>query len=632
MKQILALVFLLLFWSNVNSQVTIGSKVAPLEGVLLDLKEFESDTNNATATKGLGLPRIALSSANTLAPIQIEATESPDSYAGLVVYNIDKCSLNGSGIYVWNSANWDLATSDKTTLMSPGSENLEINSGSDARGNNTQISLTNSYKGNITWTITNTTPLGSINLETPSTTTGIYNNNLIVKATPMTIYNTNNPWQSLGTTIYLEDECGTKRDIILNQTNYALKANDQFEDSKIFLLNTQAKNFNVQSNLKWKLHVNDPTGLLNQAVLAGLEGINNTNGGTNTTSIPLNLSGSSSLKRYDIAKLTFSDGENKSRIKDITVSIMNCFGDIDTSQMGPNVKVNTDQDGNTFYSSLFGAAGEWMVTNLAATSFDPIRTSSDNVINAAMSATPYIQFSSYATPNWAYPSETSSNGTSNSDYLKNTHIGLLYNWSAASNSKGKGISTDRPSLGDGSAGVDEGDTNHPRIQGICPNGWHLPSDKEWTELENVFLENPSEYSTLSSIPHTSLDAYHNGVYSNPMDIKFGERVDEQGNVYALGTAMKDPCEMNTILYGQSKPALLGGFAALRVGLAVVEPGSEFTSAWGERGYFWSSSSGAYRPSHVQATAYMRLFMPTSEAILRFAYDRNNYVSVRCKKD
>src|SRR5690554_1707100 len=44
--------------------------------------------------------------------------------------------------------------------------------------------------------------------------------------------------------------------------------------------------------------------------------------------------------------------------------------------------------------------------------------------------------------------------------------GVLYNWTAAMD--GEASSTTNPS----------------GIQGVCPAGWHLPSDAEWTELTN----------------------------------------------------------------------------------------------------------------------------------------------------
>jgi uncharacterized protein (TIGR02145 family) len=45
-----------------------------------------------------------------------------------------------------------------------------------------------------------------------------------------------------------------------------------------------------------------------------------------------------------------------------------------------------------------------------------------------------------------------------------THYGVLYNWPAAMN------------------GAESSTTNPSGIQGVCPTGWHLPSDAEWAQL------------------------------------------------------------------------------------------------------------------------------------------------------
>ena len=45
-----------------------------------------------------------------------------------------------------------------------------------------------------------------------------------------------------------------------------------------------------------------------------------------------------------------------------------------------------------------------------------------------------------------------------------TTYGVLYNWTATMN------------------GAASSTTNPSGVQGICPTGWHLPSDAEWTEL------------------------------------------------------------------------------------------------------------------------------------------------------
>ena len=42
--------------------------------------------------------------------------------------------------------------------------------------------------------------------------------------------------------------------------------------------------------------------------------------------------------------------------------------------------------------------------------------------------------------------------------------GVLYNWPAAM------------------AGASSSSANPSNVQGVCPDGWHLPSDAEWTEL------------------------------------------------------------------------------------------------------------------------------------------------------
>jgi uncharacterized protein (TIGR02145 family) len=49
-----------------------------------------------------------------------------------------------------------------------------------------------------------------------------------------------------------------------------------------------------------------------------------------------------------------------------------------------------------------------------------------------------------------------------------TTYGVLYNWPAAMNSATSSAS------------------NPSGVQGVCPTGWHLPSDAEWTELTNNF--------------------------------------------------------------------------------------------------------------------------------------------------
>ncbi len=60
-------------------------------------------------------------------------------------------------------------------------------------------------------------------------------------------------------------------------------------------------------------------------------------------------------------------------------------------------------------------------------------------------------------------------GTSVSDAKAETNYttyGVLYNWPAAMN------------------GAASSNANPSGVQGVCPSGWHLPSDAEWTQLTN----------------------------------------------------------------------------------------------------------------------------------------------------
>ena len=112
----------------------------------------------------------------------------------------------------------------------------------------------------------------------------------------------------------------------------------------------------------------------------------------------------------------------------------------------------TDYDGNTYYAVKLGNQ-VWMASNLKTTHY--------------ADGTPISQGSSasYDVAYWYYPDDNSSN--------KATY-GLLYNWTAV--------------MGNFSSSS----SNPSEVQGICPDGWHLPSDAEWSELEE-YVSSQSEY-------------------------------------------------------------------------------------------------------------------------------------------
>ena len=123
-----------------------------------------------------------------------------------------------------------------------------------------------------------------------------------------------------------------------------------------------------------------------------------------------------------------------------------------TAQACPGVPTVTDIDGNVYNTVQIGEQC-WMRENLKTTKY------------ANGTTIPLGTTTSYDVAYRYYPNDNSANV---SDY------GYLYNWAAVM--KGASSSSANPS----------------GVQGICPDGWHVPSDAEWTELEN-YVSSQSQY-------------------------------------------------------------------------------------------------------------------------------------------
>ena len=123
---------------------------------------------------------------------------------------------------------------------------------------------------------------------------------------------------------------------------------------------------------------------------------------------------------------------------------------------GPSQPV-TDIDGNEYKTVKLGNQ-VWMAENLRTTRY--------------ADGTP-IPLGTEASLDVAYRYYPNNNRANVSKY------GYLYNWAAVMN---------------GSA---SSEANPSGVQGICPDGWHVPSDAEWTELEN-YVSSQSQYVCGSS--------------------------------------------------------------------------------------------------------------------------------------
>ena len=114
---------------------------------------------------------------------------------------------------------------------------------------------------------------------------------------------------------------------------------------------------------------------------------------------------------------------------------------------GPSYGSFTDSRDGTEYQTIIIGGQEWMAENLK---YLP------SVVGpgTGSQSTPYYYVYGYDGTN-----VTDAKATSNY-----TTYGVLYNWPAAM------------------AGSASSNANPSGVQGVCPAGWHLPSDAEWTEL------------------------------------------------------------------------------------------------------------------------------------------------------
>jgi uncharacterized protein (TIGR02145 family) len=120
-------------------------------------------------------------------------------------------------------------------------------------------------------------------------------------------------------------------------------------------------------------------------------------------------------------------------------------------------------------------------------------------------------------------------------------------------------------------------------RGICPEGWHIPSDVEWTTL--------TDFAGGSSTAGTKLKATTNWECGNGTNDYGFSALPSGSGVYTLGG--------NVLLTGGSN---------------------------GYHGYWWSASEGN------ASNAWYRYIHCSYEKVERINYDKTHFYSVRCVKD
>lgn len=274
-------------------------------------------------------------------------------------------------------------------------------------------------------------------------------------------------------------------------------------------------------------------------------------------------------------------------------------------------------ENETYYYADYGEAGIWMTQSLR-TRYTPqgeLIAMTGNQTSNGLDNTGKPQKVA------AYPARSGS-AASATDYNTNRsagkEIGLLYDWYTMTNHENC-IVVNQAQVGYLSANpatpdVNEVESREERgfVQGICPKGWYLPTDRDWNRLEKYLTQNAS---ALTQETVTS-----NGIWTNSWE----NTTQWRGNI--TGRVMKSKNTVSNSSYtlnnANSKTSLNGGFDAFMTGYAAEGTVGDY----GYHGYFWTSSS--YNSSIAWARG---LRYDISEVFRGDEGSKNIFLQVRCVK-
>lgn len=523
--------------------------------------------------------------------------------------------------------------------------------------------------------------------------------------------NVDNPFRSRETTLTFEVPANTcygsdQIKVRLNQTNYRLTfkrdnpmlneagyrlrdKSDKFPSTKVhyyrFLMmpnytGSNISHFKEESNARWNVAYDEKTtGIITSDMIGPGAVFTSSTGGeerTDGTTLeitrkPEYISSNTAPNRHKTAGiLSYTDTAAVARYYPIEVHFVQCVSrgfDHDgitdvgyqpdgSSWNDTDVLKHEDQDGNPFYSATFGSAGRWMITNLAATTYDEGSGAALEGTTIPVYETIDLQEHESGKKKFAYPFpapnlhpttnvanagfsdwETVDWGNKHPDWRPEE--GVFYNWYAAT-----GRSYDDNALvQEGASGASE-----PTIvQGICPKGWYIPSDREWNQLEQEIYNNIDKYG-LYDAADVDLWSTNKQPWDSSWDTSRGSRgAPLLSNHIGHGGAMKDICPPTTTYdtasslssysymqgsRGYSKDYNQNGFNATAVGRIKASSDNGTTQQrWMiqlSRAYnvnYWTRSQNSNRD------AWLRDFNVANGGVSRSSYVKTHLMSVRCKK-
>jgi uncharacterized protein (TIGR02145 family) len=227
--------------------------------------------------------------------------------------------------------------------------------------------------------------------------------------------------------------------------------------------------------------------------------------------------------------------------------------------MGPGYV--EDADGNIYRTMVFGSK-EWMIDNLRATTSPTGVATNVRKCNTA----------EWLDGNNTCYAPVSTDGDAADEGDLDVSKGYLYQWNAAMD-------------GSTTAGA----------RGLCPAGWHIPTDQDFQDLEKFF-------STGTNVPDEPTNT----------GWRFGTDLDNSANGSAVvteqvGTMMQKSTKLNLSMVGR------------RTNTSGVQ------DAIGDNVSFWGSAESGNN-------GLRRFISPTKAGVSRTYINKANGFSVRCVKD
>ncbi|MDU1891127.1 MAG: FISUMP domain-containing protein [Dysgonomonas sp.] len=320
--------------------------------------------------------------------------------------------------------------------------------------------------------------------------------------------------------------------------------------------------------------------------------------------------------------------------------------------LSAEVKEFTDpRDDEVYLYRRFGDAGEWMLQNLR---YDPTQPGHDKngeyqdynhsgvmssslFLDQADGSKNFIYAGGPVLGNYTYnPSDYP-----NADWLANKkQYGLLYNFAAALNDGTDYTIPANQILIDEAEGGDQQQDPTDKRKGICPDGWYVPSDREWNDLEyeihtKAYLysyyteaEVQNEFVTWSNGWRTAL-GHNRPLY--PED-ENGVNTTHPGR----GLAMLADCAAVSTCGGKSLSAEQGGFDMLYPGVIYVNDNQ--VSNFGYATYFFTASRHNYLSIDTSSMFASRFYSRASFCSNKATFSKgeaatqSGFYSVRCKKN